>query len=64
METILTNYPKIFDDSLGKVESTLHLYTKDDVTPHKKGYGEIPLYVKNNLIAEVQDLQQQIHWRK
>ena len=37
MKTILTNYPKIFDDSLGKVESTLHLYTKDDDTPHKKG---------------------------
>ena len=37
IETILTNYPKIFDDSVGKVESTLHLYTKDDVTPHKKG---------------------------
>ena len=30
METILTNYPKIFDDSVGKFESTLHLYTRDD----------------------------------
>ena len=25
MESILTNYPKIFDDSVGKFESTLHL---------------------------------------
>ena len=59
METILTNYPKIFDDSVGKFESTLHLYTKDDVTPHKTAPREIPLPVKNNLNTEVQDLQQQ-----
>ena len=57
--TILTNYPKIFDDSVRKFESTSHLYTKDDVTPHKTALREIPLSVKNNLIAEVQDLQQQ-----
>ena len=60
METILTNYPKIFDDSVGTFESTLHLYTRDDVTPHKTAPREIPRFVKNNLIAEVQDLQQQV----
>ena len=60
METILTNYPKIFDDSVGKFESTLHLYTRDHVTPHKTAPREIPRFVKNNLIAEVQDLQQQV----
>ena len=37
----------------------MHFYTKDDVTPRKTALREIPLSVKNNLIAEVQDLQQQ-----
>ena len=59
METILTNYLRIFYDSVGKFESTVHLYKKDDVTPNKRAPREIPLHVKNNLIAEVQDFQQQ-----
>ena len=59
METLLNNYPKIFDDSVGRFESTLHFYTKDDATPRKTALREISLSVKNNLIDEVQDLQQQ-----
>ena len=54
-----SNYLRIFYDSVGKFESTVHLYKKDDVTPSKRAPREIPLHVKNNLIAEVQDLQQQ-----
>ena len=66
METILTNYPKIFDDSVGKFESTFHLYTRDDVTPHKTAPREIPRFFKNNLIAEVQDQtsNNKLFWRK
>ena len=57
--TILTNYPQVFDDSIGKFEGELHLHTSNDVTPHKTAPREIPLSVKNNFIAEVKDLQQQ-----
>ena len=39
------------------------IFTQRMVLHHTKK-EEIPLYVKNNLIAEVQDLQQQIYWRK
>ena len=53
METILINYPDVFDDSIGKFEGELHLHTKHDVTPHKAPFREIPLSVKNNFIAEV-----------
>ena len=59
LETILTNYPQVFDDSIGKFEGELHLHTSNDVTPHKTAPREIPLSVKNNFIAEVKDLQQQ-----
>ena len=59
METILTNYPQVFDDSIGKFEGELHLHTSNDVTPHKTAPREIRLSVKNNFIAEVKDLQQQ-----
>ena len=59
LETILTNYPQVFDDSIGKFEGELHLHTSNDVTPHKTAPREIPLSVKNNFIAEVRDLQQE-----
>ena len=59
MATILTNYPDVFDDSVGKLEGELHLYTKQDVTPSKAAPREIPLSVKNKFIAEVKDLQEQ-----
>ena len=59
MDTILSNYPTIFDDTVGKFEGELHLYTKQDVTPHKTAPREIPLSVKNNFIAELKDLQDQ-----
>ena len=59
LETILTNYPQVFDDSIGKFEGELHLHTSNDVTPHKTAPREILLSVKNNFIAEVKDLQQQ-----
>ena len=59
LEAILTNYPQVFDDSIGKFEGELHLHTSNDVTPHKTAPREIPLSVRNNFIAEVKDLQQQ-----
>ena len=59
MATILTNYPDVFDDSVGKLEGELHLYTKQDVTPSKAAPRETPLSVKNKFIAEVKDLQEQ-----
>ena len=59
METILSNYADVFNDSIGKLEGELHLYTRDDVPPHKTAPGEVPLSVKNNVIAEVKDLQEQ-----
>ena len=59
MVTILTNYPDVFDDSVGKLEGELHLYSKQDVTPSKAAPREIPLSVKNKFIAEVKDLQEQ-----
>ena len=59
MDTILANYSDIFDDSIGKLEGPLHLFTRDDVPPHKTAPREILLSVKNNFIAEVKDLQEQ-----
>ena len=59
MATILTNYPDVFNDSVGKLEGELHLYTKQDVTPSKAAPRETPLSVKNKFIAEVKDLQEQ-----
>ena len=56
---ILANYSDVFDDSIGKLEGTLHLYRRDDVPPHKTAPREIPLPVKDNFIAEVKDLQEQ-----
>ena len=48
-----------FDDSVGKLEGELHLYTKEDVSLSKAAPREIPLCVKNEFIAEVKDLQEQ-----
>ena len=59
MDTIMANYSDVFDDSIGKLEGPLHLFTRDDVPPHKTAPREIPLSVKNNFIAEVKDLQDQ-----
>ena len=59
MATILSKYPDVFDNSVGKVEGELHLYTKQDVTPSKAAPREIPLSVKNKFIAEIKDLQEQ-----
>ena len=59
MATILSKYPDVFDDSVGKLEGELHFYTKQDVTPSKAAPREIPLAVKNKFIAEVKDLQEQ-----
>ena len=35
MDTILANCSDVFDDSVRKLEGPLHLYTRDDVPPHK-----------------------------
>ena len=59
METILSKYSQVFDDTIGKFEGELHLYTKQECTPHKTAPREIPLSVKNNFIAEIKDLQEQ-----
>ncbi|KAK2548400.1 hypothetical protein P5673_031468 [Acropora cervicornis] len=59
MANILSKYPAVFDNSVGKLEGELHLYTKQDVTPSKAAPREIPLSVKNKLIAEIKDLQEQ-----
>ena len=53
------NCRNVFDDTVGKFEGELHLYTKQDVTSHKTAPREIPLSVKNNFIAELKDLQGQ-----
>ena len=55
----LSNYADVFNDSIGKLEGELHLYTRDDVLPHKTAPREVPLSVKNNVIAEVKYLQEQ-----
>ena len=59
METILSKYSQVFDDTIGKFEGELHLYTKQECPPHKTAPREIPLSVKNNFIAEIKDLQEQ-----
>ncbi|KAK2571051.1 Transposon Ty3-I Gag-Pol polyprotein [Acropora cervicornis] len=59
MANILSKYAAVFDNSVGKLEGELHLYTKQDVTPSKAAPREIPLSVKNKLIAEIKDLQEQ-----
>ena len=59
MANILSKYPAVFDNSVGKLEGELHLYTKQDVTPSKAAPREIPLSVKNKFIAEIKDLQEQ-----
>ena len=46
MDTILANYSDVFDDSIGKLESPLHLFTRDDVPPHKTAPREITLLQK------------------
>jgi len=49
METISSNYSDVFDDSIGKLEGELHLYTRGDVPPHKTVPGEVPLREKSIL---------------
>ena len=57
--TILSKYPDVFDDIVGKLDGEQHLYTKQDVTPSKAAPREIPLSIKNKFIAEFKDLQEQ-----
>ena len=59
MANILSKYPAVFDNSVGKLEGELHLYTKQVVTSLKAAPREIPLSVKNKFIAEIKDLQEQ-----
>ena len=54
------DYPQVFGESIGQFDGELHLYTSNNVIPHKRALREIPLCVlKNNFFAEVKDLQQQ-----
>jgi len=64
MATILSKYPDVFDNSVGKLEGKLHLYTKEDVTPSKAAPRESPLSVKNIFIAEIKDLQEKALLKK
>ena len=41
MANILSKYPAVFDNSVGKLGGELHLYTKEDVTPSKAAPREI-----------------------
>ena len=59
MANILSKYPDVFDNSVGKLEGKLHFYTTQDVTPSKAAPRVIPLAVKNKFIAEIKDLQEQ-----
>lgn len=49
MANILSKYPDVFDNSVGKLEGELHLYTKQNVTPSKAAPRKTPLSVKNSL---------------
>ena len=55
------DYPQVFTgESIGKFDGELHVYTSNNVIPHKRALREIPLCVlKNYFVAEVEDLQQQ-----
>ena len=59
MQTILSKYLDVFDNSVGKLEGELHLYTKQDVIPTIGAPMEIPLSVKNKFILEVKEPQEQ-----
>ena len=41
-----------FDDSVGKLEGELHLYTKEDVSLSKAAPREIPCVSKTNLLLK------------
>ena len=49
LKTVLTNYPQVFCDSIGKFDCELHLYTSN-LTPHKTAPREIPLSVLRTIL--------------
>ena len=51
LESILKEFPDVFQDSVGKLDGDLHLYTKSDVNPHKTAPREFEHSVKQNLIS-------------
>ena len=58
-------YPQVFGESIGTFDGELHLYTSNNVIPHKSALRKIPLCVlKNSFVAEVKDLQQQCSLEK
>ena len=48
MATILSKYPDVFDDSVGKLEGELHLYTKQDILHRKQLPGRSSCLSKTN----------------
>ena len=58
MANILSKYPDVFDNSVGKLEGALHLYTKQDVTSSKAAPRKIPVSAQKKFIAEIKDLQE------
>ena len=49
LKTVLTNYPQVVGDSIGKFDCELHLYTSN-LTPHKTAPREIPLSVLRTIL--------------
>ena len=48
--TVLTNYTQVFGDSIEKFDGKLHLYTSNNITPHKRAPREIPLFVLRTIL--------------
>ena len=54
----MENYGDVFE-GVGRFTQELHLTLRDDAVAHKAATREIPLSLKESLIAEVQDLLHQ-----
>lgn len=63
METVLSYYSNAFADTIGKLGGELHLYTKQDINPHKTAPREILRPVKNNFVAEVKSFKKKAYWK-
>ena len=44
------DYPQVFGDSIGKFDGELHLYTSNNVIPHKSDLRETPLCVSKTIL--------------
>ena len=48
--TVLTNFPRVFGDSIERFDGELHLYTSNDITPHKTAPRKIPLFALRTIL--------------